>query len=123
MEATVDVPVEPTPAFAVSQTTRATPYRWDPLVREQHLLDGRTRPGRGVRRATRSRHGPARVSEYVSSVPPSHVGVRMVRGPWSSSVVASSRRSTALPGGGTRAVWRHVLRCRPARPVADCGRS
>ena len=74
-----------------------------------------------MRAATRSRHGPATVSEYVSYVPPSHVGTRMARGPWSYSVFAGGRRFTALPGGGTRAVWRDVFRCRPARlaPVAE----
>ena len=46
VEATVEVPVEPALAFAVSQTTGATRYRWDPFVREQSLLDGRARPGR-----------------------------------------------------------------------------
>ena len=121
VEATVDVPVEPAPAFAVPQTTGATRYRWDPFVREQHLLDGRTRPGRGVRTATRSRHGLAMVSEDVSAVPPSHVGMRRVRGPWFFAAFAGSRRFTALPGGGTPAVWRYVFRCRPARlaPVTE----
>ncbi|NEM08516.1 SRPBCC family protein [Geodermatophilus normandii] len=121
VEATVDVPVEPAPAFAVSQTTGATRYRWDAFVRAQSLLDGRTRPGEGVRTATRSRHGLAMVSRYVSYVPPSHVGMRMPRGPWFFAVFAGSRRFTPLPDGSTRAVWRHVLRCRAAwlAPVAE----
>jgi polyketide cyclase/dehydrase/lipid transport protein len=121
VEATVDVPVEPALAFAVSQTTGTTRYRWDAFVREQSLLDGRDRPGKGVRTATRSRHGLAMVSEYVSYVPPSHVGMRMVRGPWFFAVFAGSWRFTPLPDGGTRAVWRYVFRCRPAwlAPVAE----
>ncbi|MGX5658072.1 type II toxin-antitoxin system RatA family toxin [Geodermatophilus nigrescens] len=120
VEASADVPVEPALAFAVSQTTGATRYRWDRFVREQHLL-GPDRPGKGVRTATRSRHGLAMVSEYVSYVPPSHVGMRMVRGPWFFAVFAGSWRFTPLPGGGTRAVWRYVFRCRPSwlAPVAE----
>ena len=61
------------------------------------------------------------VSEYVSYAPPSHVGMRMVSGPWFFEVFAGSWRFTAEPDGGTRAVWRYVFRCRPAwlAPLAE----
>ncbi|WP_409331848.1 SRPBCC family protein [Trujillonella humicola] len=121
VEAEVVVPVAPAVAFAVSQTTGEARYRWDPFVREQHFLDGASVPGKGVRTATRSRHGLGMVSEYVSFAPPSHVGMRMVQGPWFLSVFAGSWRFTPVPGGGTRAVWRYAFRCRPSwlAPVAE----
>jgi hypothetical protein len=120
VEAERVVPVEPEVAFAVSQTTGEVRYRWDPFVREQHFLGGVTRPGKGVRTATRSRHGLGMVSEYVSYAPPSHVGMRMVTGPWFFAVFAGSWRFTTVPGG-TRAVWRYVFRCRPGwlAPLAE----
>ena len=43
-------------AFALSQTYGEIRYRWDPFVREQHLLDGANPCGQGVRTSTRSRH-------------------------------------------------------------------
>ncbi|MEP6666309.1 MAG: hypothetical protein ABJA81_07680 [Nocardioidaceae bacterium] len=63
----VEVVVRVTPdlAFAVSQTTGEVRLRWDPFIREQHLMDGATRPGKGVRTFTRSRHGFSIVSRYV----------------------------------------------------------
>jgi len=120
VEAEVVVPVEPALAFAVSQTTGEVRYRWDPFVREQHFLDGSTRPGKGVRTSTRSRHGLGMVSEYVSYVPPSHVGMHMTQGPWFFGVFAGSWRFTPVDGG-TRAVWRYVFRCRPGwlAPLAE----
>ena len=56
VEARVVVPVDPQAAFWVSQTTAPIRYRWDPFVRDQRLLDGATRPDKGVRTATVSRH-------------------------------------------------------------------
>ena len=121
VEAEVVVGVTPAVAFAVSQTTGEARYRWDPFVREQHFLDGSTRPGKGVRTSTRSRHGLGMVSEYVSYVPPSHVGMHMTRGPWFFAVFAGSWRFTPTADGGTRAVWRYVFRCRPGwlAPLAE----
>lgn len=122
VEAVLVVPVAPHVAFAVSQTTGATRYRWDPFVREQHLLDGATRPGKGVRTFTRSRHGLTMVSEYVSYAPPTNVGMKMVRGPWFFAMMAGGWRfAPAAEPGHTVATWRYHFRTRPAlvRPVAD----
>ncbi len=44
VESTVEVDVPVDVAFALSQTYGALRYRWDPFVREQHLLDGATAP-------------------------------------------------------------------------------
>lgn len=63
------VPVSPEVAFAVSQTTGEVRLRWDPFIRQQHLIDA-DRPARGVRTLTRARVGPRMVSEYVSYRPP-----------------------------------------------------
>ncbi len=82
VEARVEVPVPPAVAFAVSQTSGETRYRWDNFVRHQQLLDGADAAAKGVRTFTRSRHGLEMVSEYVRVEAPRHVGMRMVEGPW-----------------------------------------
>jgi hypothetical protein len=112
VEAVVTVPVPPDIAFAVSQTIAPIRYRWDPFVREQHFVDGATRPGKGVRTFTRSRHGFSMVSEYVSYVPGSHVGMKMVRGPWFFTTFGGGWRFAAAPEG-TVATWRYNFQCRP----------
>lgn len=122
VEATVVVPVPPEVAFAVSQTMGDIRYRWDPFVREQHLLDGADRPGKGVRTFTRSRHRLTMISEYVSYAPPTNVGMKMVRGPWFFAMMAGGWRfAPADTPGHTLATWRYNFRCRPAllRPVAE----
>ncbi|GAA1376922.1 SRPBCC family protein [Catellatospora chokoriensis] len=122
VEAVAIVPVPPAVAFAVSQTTGETRYRWDPFVREQRLLDGAARPGKGVRTFTRSRHGLTMVSEYVSYAPPTNVGMKMVRGPWFFEMMAGGWRfAPAGEPGHTVATWRYHFRTRPAliRPIAD----
>ena len=141
VEASVTVPVPPDVAFAVSQTTGPTRYRWDPFVREQHFVGGATRPGKGVRTFTRSRHGLTMVSEYVSYNPPSRpprcgdhsrtglgrpvvgtVGMKMVRGPWFFAMMAGGWRfAPAAEPGHTVATWRYNFRCKPAlvRPIAE----
>ncbi|WP_033344209.1 SRPBCC family protein [Catenuloplanes japonicus] len=122
VEASATVPVPPDVAFAVSQTVAPVRYRWDPFVRSQHLLDGAARPGKGVRTFTRSRHGLAMISEYVSYAPPTNVGMKMVRGPWFFEMFAGGWRfAPAAVPGHTVATWRYSFRCRPAwlRPLAD----
>jgi Polyketide cyclase / dehydrase and lipid transport len=122
VEAQITVAVPPDLAFAVSQTTTPTRYRWDPFIREQHLTGGATRPGKGVRTFTRSRHGLTMVSEYVSFAPPTNVGMKMVRGPWFFEMFAGGWRfAPAGEPGHTVATWRYSFRCRPAalRPIAE----
>ena len=122
VEAVTTVPVPPELAFAVSQTTAPVRYRWDPFVREQHFVDGASRPGRGVRTFTRSRHGLVMVSEYVSWAPPTNVGMKMVRGPWFFERFGGGWRFAPGPEPGTTlATWRYNFRCRPAflRPVVE----
>ncbi|HET9170245.1 MAG TPA: SRPBCC family protein [Actinospica sp.] len=121
VEASVTVPVPPDVAFAVSQTVAPIRYRWDPFVREQHFVDGATRPGKGVRTFTRSRHGFSMISEYVSFAPPTNVGMKMVDGPWFFAVFAGGWRfAPAAEPGCTVATWKYSFRCRPAplRPLA-----
>jgi hypothetical protein len=122
VESTIVVPVPPDVAFAVSQTVGDVRYRWDPFVREQHLLDGAVRPDKGVRTFTRSRHGFTMVSEYVSYAPPTNVGMKMVRGPWFFAMMAGGWRfAPADEPGHTLATWRYNFRCRPAwlAPLAE----
>jgi hypothetical protein len=122
VEAVMTVPVPPDLAFAVSQTTAPVRYRWDPFVREQHFTGGATRPDKGVRTFTRSRHGLTMISEYVSFTPPRNVGMKMVRGPWFFERFAGGWRfAPAAEPGHTIATWRYNFRCRPAllRPISD----
>jgi hypothetical protein len=123
VESSVRVPVDPATAFAVSQTTGSARLRWDPFIRRQHLLDGATRPGKGVRTATTHRLGFRMVSEYVSFAPPRNVGMKMVRGPWFFASFAGGWRfeAVAADGGETLAVWRYSFTIRPRwlRPVGE----
>jgi hypothetical protein len=126
VQAEVTVPVAPEVAFAVSQTTGAVRLRWDPFIREQHFTGGATRPGKGVRTSTRSRHGLHMVSEYVSYAPPGtaaagNVGMKMVEGPWFFERFAGGWRFDPVDGGrSTHATWRYNFECRPGwlRPLA-----
>lgn len=121
VEASADVALPVAEAFAVSQTYGEVRYRWDPFVKEQHLLDGATRAAKGVRTATQSRHRLRMVSEYVSFRPPTQVGMRMVEGPWFFSAFSGGWSFTALDDTHARATWRYTFTVRPAflRPVAD----
>ncbi|WP_081680634.1 SRPBCC family protein [Cellulomonas sp. URHD0024] len=122
VESSVDVPLAPGIAFAVSQTTGAARLRWDPFIRRQAFLDGATAPARGVRTLTRHRSGMRMVSEYVSYTPPTNVGMKMVDGPWFFAVMAGAWRFTPLlDDAGTRAVWRYSFTCRPGwlAPLAE----
>ncbi len=110
------VPVSPEVAFAVSQTTGEVRLRWDPLIRQQHLIDA-DRPARGVRTLTRARVGPRMVSEYVSYRPPTSVGMTMVTGPWFFASFGGGWRFTpeSREGvAGTRAVWKYTYTVRPS---------
>jgi hypothetical protein len=121
IEATAAVAVPPEVAFAVSQSPGALRYRWDPFVREQRLLDGATRPAKGVRTFTRSRHGLTMVSEYLAFNPPRQVGMRMVTGPPFFRSFSGGWGFAARDDGGTDATWRYSFAIRPGwlAPVAD----
>lgn len=112
--ARVRVPVPPETAFAVSQTTGELRLRWDPFIRRQHLLDGATRPDKGVRTYTRARVGPRMVSEYVAYRPPTSVGMTMVEGPWFFASFGGGWRFTPTDDGGTEAVWKYTYSIRPS---------
>jgi hypothetical protein len=122
VESSVEVPIPPEVAFAVSQTTGATRLRWDPFIRRQAFLDDATTPAKGVRTLTEHRSGMRMVSEYVSFNPPTNVGMRMVEGPWFFAVMAGGWRFAPLPdGAGTLTVWRYSFTCRPGwlAPLAE----
>lgn len=71
---------------------------WDPFVRAQRLVDA-DRPGPHVRTWTRSRHGLAMVSEYLSYRRPTLMGMKMVDGP---ALFRTLLRLVALRGRGRR---------------------
>jgi hypothetical protein len=121
IESTVEVPLDVDRAFRLSQTYGEIRYRWDPFVKEQRLLDGAESAGKGVRTWTKSRHGLAMVSEYVTYNPPRHVGMRMVEGPWFFKSFSGGWTFTVDEAGTTIATWRYNFACRPRwiRPVAD----
>jgi hypothetical protein len=123
VESTVEVPIPIDVAFRLSQTYGEIRYRWDPFVKEQHLLHGATSAGKGAQTFTKSRHGLSMVSEYVSFRPPTQVGMKMVKGPWFFEQMSGGWSFAPLDkpeGAWTRATWRYTFRCRPAviRPVA-----
>ena len=114
IEAAAVVPVPPADAFAVSQMQGPMRWRWDPFVRRQRLLDGATRPAKGVRTWTRSRHGLNMVSEYVAFNPPKQVGMRMVEGPWFFEQFSGGWAfSPDSHDGATTATWRYTFSCKP----------
>lgn len=121
IEATAVVPVDRATAFRLSQTYGEIRYRWDPFVKEQHLLDGAPVAAKGVRTSTTSRHGLTMVSEYVTYRPPGHVGMRMVDGPWFFQSFSGGWNFGERADGATDATWRYNFTCRPSwiRPVAD----
>ena len=111
------VPVPPTTAFAVSQTTGELRLRWDPFIRHQHLI-GAERPAKGVRTLTKARVGPTMVSEYVSYRPPTSVGMTMVKGPWFFDSFGGGWRFVPEERDGvdgTLAVWKYTYAVKPAR--------
>ena len=117
------VPVPPETAFAVSQTTGPIRLRWDPFVRNQHLISAE-RPAAGVRTYTRSRLGPSMTSRYVSYRPPTSVGMTMESGPWFLGTFGGGWRFNpeerdGVPG--THAVWKYTWAGRPRwlSPVSD----
>ena len=115
VEARIVVPVTPAVAFWVSQTTAPIRYRWDPFVHEQHLLGGASRPAKGVRTSTTSRHRLRMVSEYVSFNPPRNVGMKMISGPWFFAHFGGGWRFEPGPSPDTAtAVWRYNFSVRPA---------
>lgn len=120
VSAEVWVPLTVEKAFPVSQTTGPVRLRWDPFIRSQHLMDGATAPGKGVRTLTRSRLGPRMVSEYASYRPPTSVGMTMVSGPWFFQTFGGGWRFTP-EGSGCRAVWKYTYTVRPTwlRPIAE----
>ena len=123
VESSVVVPVPPTTAFDVSQTTGEVRLRWDPFIRRQHFLGGAIAPGKGVETLRVHRLGFRMVSRYVSYNRPTNVGMTMVRGSWCFARLAGGWRFSAVEDspGSTLAVWRYRFVCRPRwlAPVAE----
>ncbi len=121
IDAETTVPVEPSVAFAISQTHGGLRLRWDRFIRAERLLDGAAEQGRGVRTWTRHRWGMTMVSECVAFNPPSNTGMRMVRGPWFLERFAGGWQFRPAEGGSTRVVWRYSFACRPRwlAPLAE----
>ncbi|QXC61903.1 SRPBCC family protein [Aquihabitans sp. G128] len=107
-------------AFAVASSYQVR-LEWDPFVSTQHLINTDT-PGKGVRTFTRSRHGLGMVSEYLTYRPPTHMGMKMVTGPWFFRTFSGSWHFKDLGEGRLEVVYRYRYDCRPAwlQPVSHC---
>ncbi len=105
-------------AFVVAGSYRVR-LEWDPFVSAQHLVNTDT-PGKGVQTYTRSRHGLTMVSEYLTYHPPTHLGMKMVRGPWFFRTFSGSWHFKDLGDGRIDVVYRYRYDCRPAwlQPIA-----
>jgi Polyketide cyclase / dehydrase and lipid transport len=114
IEAKGSVPVSIDMAFALSQTYGELRYRWDPFVHHQELLKGAVRAGTGVQTLTRSKHRLTMVSEYQSFRPPTHVGMKMVRGPWFFQSFSGGWNFSATTPTETAVVWRSNFVVKPA---------
>lgn len=99
-------------AFAVA-SSYGVRLEWDPFVSAQHLVNTDT-PGRGVQTYTRSRHGLTMVSEYLTYKPPTHMGMKMVHGPWFFRTFSGSWHFKELGDGELEVVYRYRYDCRPA---------
>jgi ribosome-associated toxin RatA of RatAB toxin-antitoxin module len=121
IEAKCSVPVSADLAFALSQTYGELRYRWDPFVHHQELLNGAHRAGAGVQTLTRSKHKLTMITEYQSFRPPSHVGMKMVSGPWFFQTFSGGWNFLATTDNETAVTWRYNFVVKPAflRPIAD----
>jgi hypothetical protein len=112
----VEVAAPAAALFALSQDYRHR-HRWDPFLREGHLLDGAQSPAVGVRAWCVAHNGLAMETTYVSFQPPTVVAVKMTQGPRIISSFAGSWRFTPLPArtGPTRTqvVFRYQIAGRP----------
>jgi Polyketide cyclase / dehydrase and lipid transport len=120
IESSCSVPVGVDTAFALSQTYGELRYRWDPFVHHQELLKGATKAGRGVQTLTRSKHRLTMISEYQSFRAPTHVGMKMTKGPWFFQSFSGGWNFVETSPTETAVVWRYNFICRPKwiQPIA-----
>jgi ribosome-associated toxin RatA of RatAB toxin-antitoxin module len=121
IEASCTVPIGIDLAFALSQTYGELRYQWDPFVHHQELLDGATKAGKGVQTLTRSKHRLTMISEYQSFKAPTHVGMKMTKGPWFFQSFSGGWNFSATSATETAVIWRYNFICTPKwiRPIAD----
>ena len=110
-ETTVELNIKK--AFALSQTYGEVRYMWDPFVKEQHLLDGANTAAKGVKTITKSKHGLTMISEYITFKAPTHVGMRMIKGPKFFSSFSGGWNFSELPEGKTKVIWRYNFVTKP----------
>lgn len=113
VQSTVVVSLDANRAFALSQAYGELRYRWDPFIHEQRLLDGANVAAAGVRTWTRSKHHLEMISQYVAFLPPRHVGMRMLSGPWFFESFSGGWNFNTLDDGSTEVTWRYNFTIRP----------
>lgn len=108
---TIEAPIAD--CFALSQSQGDVRYEWDPFVREQRLLGGASRPGRGVQTFTKSRHRLRMITEYTSFNPPTQVGMKLIKGPPFFSAFGGGWSFLKVDESATQATWRYTFTVRP----------
>ncbi len=113
VQSQVEIDLDIQTAFKLSQTYGKIRYKWDPFVKEQHLLDGATKADKGVRTQTKSKHGLEMISEYITYNPPNHVGMKMVKGPWFFKSFSGGWNFVDTDEGRVLVTWRYNFVCKP----------
>ncbi|MFN8016337.1 MAG: 4'-phosphopantetheinyl transferase superfamily protein [Acidimicrobiia bacterium] len=113
IEATANIDCSIDNAFSLSQTFGLIRRQWDPFVVEENLLYGATKQGKDVETYSRSKYGITMISKCISFKPPSHIGMKMVKGPWFFSSFSGGWNFVKESEETTSATWRYNFTCKP----------
>ena len=106
--------------FAVTQDYYLR-QEWDPFLRQIKFLDGATQAAAGVRVWVKAKNGLAMTVEYLVVQPPSHVAVKMVKGPFFFEQFGGAWRFEPMTPEQTHVRFRYSFRTRwpVLRPILD----
>jgi ribosome-associated toxin RatA of RatAB toxin-antitoxin module len=106
--------------FAVSQDYYLR-LKWDPFLREMKFLRGATEAAVGVQVWVQAKNGLTMTVEYRVVAPPSHVAMKMVRGPFFFEQFAGTWQFEPQTAAHTQVRFRYSFRTcwRLLRPVLD----
>jgi len=119
VEASDTIHAPPEKVFAVSQDYYQR-LKWDPFLRELRFLNGATEAAVGVQVWVRAKNGLTMTVEYHVVAPPSHVAMKMLRGPFFFEQFAGTWQFEPQ-AAGTLVKFRYSFRTswRLLRPVLD----